>query len=110
MANVSTARKVGIVARVAARQLGRSRRVGALWQAGRVAAGHLGRVLSQLWLEVTGFVFLALAAIGGMALAREYRLYQAGQAPWGRVLLAVAFTLLFAWFGVSSFWRARRRR
>jgi hypothetical protein len=109
MANVSTARKVGIVARVAARQIGRSRRVGALLQAGRGVAVHFARILGQLWLEITGFVFLALAGIGGLALVREYRLYQAGKAASGRVLLAVCFTVVFAWFGVSSFWRARKR-
>ena len=72
MANaLTTARKVGIVARVAAQQLGRSRHVGAVLQAGRATAAHLGRVLGQLWLEVTGFVFLSLAGIGAVALVRE---------------------------------------
>ena len=110
MANVSTARKVGIVARVAAQQIGRSRHVGAVLQAGRATAAHLGRVLGQLWLEVTGFVFLALAGIGVMAVVREYTRYQAGKATVGRVILAVCFTAVFGWFGVSSFWRVRKRR
>jgi len=110
MANVSTARKVGIAARVAARQIGSSRRLGALLQAGRGVVAHLARVLGQLWLEVTGFIFLSLAGIGVVALVREYRLYQAGQATSGRVILAVCFTAVFAWFGLSSFWRVRKRR
>jgi hypothetical protein len=109
MANVSTARKVGIVARVAAQQIGRSRYVGAVRRAGRATAGHLGRVLGQLWLEVTGFVFLSLAGIGALALAREYTRYQAGKATVGRVILAVCFTAVFGWFGVSSFWRVRKK-
>ncbi|HVO80074.1 MAG TPA: hypothetical protein VMT28_05055 [Terriglobales bacterium] len=109
MADLSTARKVGIVARVAARQIGRSRRLGALWQASRDVAEQFGRVLRQLWLEVTGFVFLVIAAIGGTALVREYGLYQAGKTTFGRVILALCFTVVFAWFGVSSFWRVRKR-
>jgi len=42
-------------------------------------------------------------------LAREYSKYQAGHATAGRVLIAVGFTLAFAWFGVSSFWRVRKK-
>ena len=65
MQGVSTTRKLGIAARVAGRvisqQAGRSRTLGALTNAGRATATHCGRVLGQLWLEVTGFVFLALA-------------------------------------------------
>jgi hypothetical protein len=67
------------------------------------------RVLHQLWLEVTGFVFLAMAAVGAMAGFREYGRYQSGQATGpGRLVLAVCFTASFAWFGLSSFWRVRR--
>lgn len=110
MANVSTARKVGIVARVAAQQIGRSRYVGAVLQAGRATAGYLGQVLGQLWLEITGFVFLSLAGIGVVALVREFTRYQVGKATFGRVILAVCFTAVFGWFGLSSFWRVRKRR
>lgn len=109
MPHVSTLRKIGVITRVAARQAGRSRRLTALWGAAQATAASLGRVLHQLWLEVTGFVFLAIAVIGGFALAREYARYQAGTAPGGKVALAAIFTLTFAWFGISSFWRARRR-
>jgi hypothetical protein len=107
--NVSTLRKVGIVARVAGRQAGKSRIAGAILRGLRVTAGSFGRVLGILWLEVTGFVFLCLSGIGGMALAREYTKYQAGQAGSGRLVLAILFTATFAWFGVSSFWKARRK-
>jgi hypothetical protein len=109
MMNVSTLRKLGIIARVASRQAGKSRIVGAVWRGLRVTAASFWRVLGILWLEVTGFVFLCLSGIGGLALAREYTKYQAGQVGSGRVILAVCFTLTFAWFGVSSFWRARRK-
>jgi hypothetical protein len=69
----------------------------------------VGRVLHQLWLEVTGLVFLMMATSGGVALAHEYARYQAGKIGFGRVALAICFTATFAWFGVSSFWRVRQK-
>ncbi|HKS72864.1 MAG TPA: hypothetical protein VJQ82_06670 [Terriglobales bacterium] len=111
MANVEArARKLGIVARIAAQQLSRSRSFGAISRACKATASHTGRVLGQLWLEVTGFVFLCLAGIGGIAFVREFLRYQAGKATAGRVGLAIGFTLLFGWFGISSFWRVRKKR
>jgi hypothetical protein len=67
-------------------------------------------VLYQLWLEITGFVFLAFAVVGVVATSKEYSAYRLAKAAPGRVAAAALFTLVFAWFGVSSFWRARRRR
>jgi hypothetical protein len=109
VANVSTVRKLGVVARVAAQQAGRNRTVGALWRACQASFTSFGRVLHQLWLEVTGFVFLVLAIVGGLALAHEYTQYRAGIVGLRRVIMAICFTLLFAWFGVTSFWRVRRK-
>jgi hypothetical protein len=109
MANLSTARKLSILARVAAQQAGRTRHVGALMKAGRATAAHVGRVLHQLWLEVTGFVFLTLAFIGGTAMVREGLKYRAGETTLTRVVTAVCFTGLFGWFGLSSFWRVWKK-
>ena len=109
MVSVSTARKLSILARVAAQRAGRTRTFGAILQGGRALASHWGRVLGQLWLEVTGFVFLALAGIGGIAFMREYAAYHAGKPVAQRMLIATLFTLMFAWFGVSSFWRVRKK-
>jgi hypothetical protein len=109
--NVSTARKIGIVARVAAQQIGRSRTVAAVLSGVRATKRSLGRVLHQLWLEVAGFTFLALSGVGALAGLREYARYQGGRAAGpGRLILAACFTVSFAWFGLSSFWRARRKR
>jgi hypothetical protein len=110
MANLSTARKLSILARVAAQHAGRNQSFSAVLQGARTTAVHFGRVLHQLWLEVTGFVFLFLAAIGAGSLVREYARYHAGQTRWVRVLAAICFTLTFAWFGLSSFWRVRKKR
>jgi uncharacterized membrane protein YbhN (UPF0104 family) len=113
MSSVTTGRKLGIAARVAGRVISqharRSRSIAAVTRGARASASHFGRVLGQLWLEVTGFVFLALAGIGVIAFFREYARYQAGRATSSRVLLAVCFAGLFGWFGVSSFWRVRKR-
>ena len=110
MTNVSTARKLGIAARIAGQQVKRSRTYSAVLKGARATLGHFGSVLHQLWLEITGFVFLAFAGVGLVASAREYGAYHAGRGTSGHVALAAGFTVMFAWFGMSSFWRARNRR
>jgi hypothetical protein len=107
MANVSTARKLSILGRIALQHAGQTRTFGALMQAGRVTLSHVGRVLHVLWLEVTGFVFLGIATIVGFAFYHEYSQYAAGKIGPGRAWLAAGVSLMFAWFGLSSFWRAR---
>ena len=109
MVNVTRTRKAGMLARVAYKQVSRSRRYGAVMKALRTTTGHFRKVLGQLWLEVTGFVFLCLAAIGTMACIREYLRLQAGKSTSARVALAACFAVTFGWFGVSSFWRVRKR-
>jgi hypothetical protein len=109
VSKVSTARKLGVVGRVAARQAKQSRTVRAMTGAVSTTARACGRVLHQLWLEIAGVIFLLMAASGGMGLAREYAKYQAGRTGLGHVVVAICFTLTFAWFGANSFWRARRK-
>jgi len=65
--------------------------------------------MHQLWLEVTGTLFLAIAFFGALALVREYTKYHSGQTTAGRVAIAVAFTASFAWFGLTSFWKVKRK-
>lgn len=103
-------RKIRLVFRAAAQLLERSRTGSAVLAGIRATARSFGRVLHQLWLEVTGFMFLAIAVIGAMAGIREYGKYQSGHAAGpGRLALAVCFTVSFIWFGVSSFWRVKRK-
>jgi hypothetical protein len=68
----------------------------------------LRRVGKILWLEITGFLFLWLASVGGFACWREYQAYAAGKIGPGRAAIAGLFAFLFAYFGLSSFWRARK--
>ena len=105
MSKVSTAQKIGVVARVASQQARRSRVVRAATSAVTTTARAFGKVLHQLWLEVTGLVFLVMAAGGGAEVAHEYAKYQAGKVGFGRVAILICFTATFAWFGVSSFWK-----
>jgi hypothetical protein len=110
MPNVSTGRKLGIAARVASEQIKGSRTFGAVLSGVRATVGHFARVLRQLWHEITGFVFLVFAVFGASALVKEYLAYHAGRTGPNRMAVAAGFTLVFGWFGVSSFWRARKPR
>jgi|SRR5690242_21898967 hypothetical protein len=109
MASVSTARKISIGARIAAKHASRYRLVRATIAASRTTLASVGRVLHLLWLEITGFFFLAFAAIGAIALVNEYPKYQAGKIGPGKLVAAACFLVLFAYFGVTSFLRVRRK-
>jgi len=109
VSKVSTWRKVGVVARVAGQQAGRSRTYNAIMSATRATARSFGRVLHQLWLEVTGVLFLVMALSLGGAAFKEYGKYHAGQIGPGRAAAAACFALTFAWFGLTSFWRVKRK-
>jgi hypothetical protein len=103
-------RKAQLLYRAALEMVESSRTGRAVLAAVRATAKSFGHVVHQLWLEVTGFTFLAIAAVGAMAGVREYGKYHAGQATGpGRLLLAICFTASFGWFGLSSFWRIKRR-
>jgi hypothetical protein len=109
VSKVSNTQKLGVVARVAGQQARRSRTVRALGGAISAVGRSLGRVLHQLWLEVMGLLFLLMAFSGGVFLAREYAEYHARHTALWHVVIAICFTVTFAWFGVSSFWRARQK-
>jgi hypothetical protein len=109
VSKVSTARKLGVVARVAGQQAKRSRTMRAATQAVATTGRAFGKVLHQLWLEITGVIFLLMALSFAGASVKEYGKYHAGQASLGRVAVAICFTVAFGWFGVSSFWRVRKK-
>jgi len=95
--------------RVAGRKTGENRWVRAFYKAGSVTVRSVSRVLHVLWLEVTGLFFLALAFVGAAAAVREYHRRSGGAGSTGKMLLAATFALLFVYFGVSSFWRSRKK-
>ena len=105
-----TLNKIALIYRAAVSMIERSRIGKALLAGIGATVRSFGRVFHQLWLEVTGFTFLAIAGIGAMAGVREYGKFQSGHAAGpGRLVLAVCFTVSFAWFGLSSFWRGRKK-
>lgn len=110
MTNVSTARKLGLAARIAGEHVKQSRTFGAVLNGVRTTVSHFTGVLHQLWLEITGFVFLAFAGVGLVSSVREYVSCRAGHGNSTHLAAALGFTLMFAWFGATSFWRVRKRR
>jgi hypothetical protein len=105
------ARNLAAVWKTIVQLVSRSRTGAAVLKGIAATARSFGHVLHQLWLEVTGFTFLAIAGIGAISGFREYGKIQARQAAGpGRLILAICFTISFAWFGLTSFWRVRRRR
>jgi hypothetical protein len=110
MVQLSTGRKLGILARIAMNSAGRNRTLGAAMNGAKITGKHVGRVANVLWLEVTGFVFFAIGVISGLATFREYHRYQAGEIGVNRVVLAAVIAVMFAWFGASSFWRVKKKK
>ncbi len=95
--------------RVAGRKSGENRLVRAFYKAGTTTLRSIRHVLHALWLEVTGLLFLVLAVVGGGAAVRGYHRYAAGEEGLAKPALAAGFALVFTYFGVSSFWRSRKR-
>ncbi len=62
-------------------------------------------VLRQVWHEAIGFLFFVLAVVGISTTIREWH------AGFGHgVLLALIFTVMNVWFGITSFRSARKAR
>ncbi len=114
MAGMSSSRRRGFrwgwwgaaATHVGGNMVRKNRTVNALASAAQVALRSVSKVGHLLWLEVTGLFFVAFAAIGGLAAWHDYYKHKMYSA---RVGAEICFMVVFAWFGLSSFWRARRR-
>ena len=114
MAEMSSSRRRGFrwgwwgaaATHVGGNMVRKSRTVNALASAAQVALRSVSRVSQLLWLEVTGLFFVAFAAIGGLAAWHDYYKHKMFSV---RLWAALCFMVVFAWFGLSSFWRARRK-
>ncbi len=80
-----------------------------------LAVRHLGGAVRGVWntlhalfLEVMGFLFLAVAVWGGLWLLRAWREFQGSGEEVFKMAMVGAFVALMGGFGVSNFWRARR--
>lgn len=59
--------------------------------------------LRTLWNELIGFLFLSMGVVFGLSAFRSLR---AGDGF--RSFVSCSSAILMAWFGISSFWRARK--
>ncbi len=76
---------------------------GAFWQT-------VSHTLHLLFLEVSGVVFLTFTVVVAGAFLREWHKYTMHQSGVERVVVAGALSAMFFYFGLSSFWRASRKR
>jgi hypothetical protein len=109
VAEISTSQKWAIAGRLLGSRARKNRLLSSVSAGASAGWRSMSKVLFRLWHEVTGFVFLCLMVIGVSAIMREYQHYSL-KPEYGakRLVLAVGFTLMFGWFGVSSFWRSRK--
>jgi len=66
------------------------------------------RPMRVLWNEIIGFLFVVLAVIAMPSLIRAVRELDTPQGSMGRVILSGLFLGVMAYFGVTSFLKARR--
>ena len=66
------------------------------------------RPLRVLWHEVIGFIFIVLAVIFASSAIRNYRLLQSEEVSILRMIVSFFLPVLMAYFGITSFLRARR--
>jgi len=95
--------------RLAGRKAGENRWVRAIWAGASATLQSFTRVGKLLFLQITGVFFVFFGFAGGYAALREYHKWSTGHAGPGKFVLAAGFAVLFAWFGLSSFWRAGTR-
>lgn len=68
----------------------------------------ISRVLHLLFLQIVGLVFCLFAVSMAVRIPRAYRERLAGSGTQEFYLLSI-LSVVFLWFGLTSFWRARRR-
>jgi hypothetical protein len=66
------------------------------------------RPMHALWNEVIGFVFIVLAIWAAPSAWRNVRLVNGNSESFFKAAISVAFALLMAYFGISSFLKARK--
>jgi hypothetical protein len=66
------------------------------------------RPMRVLWHEIIGFLFIVLAVIFGSSAIRNYRLLKAEEISILRLAVSFFLPVLMAYFGITSFLRARR--
>lgn len=98
-----------VLGRMAMRHVSGSRLFRAGYAGVTATLRSVARVAHLLWLQVTGVFFCFFALIFAVRLPRAYVNHTAGTSPRYHFALLVCVTIMFTWFGISSFWRARKR-
>ena len=99
----------GAVGRVAFRQAGNSRFLRAGYTAAQTTLRSIRRILHLLFLQITGLFFCLFALGFASRIPRTYHEYLTGGHGLQRTGVLVALSLVFAWFGATSFWRSRAK-
>lgn len=76
---------------------------------GQAVWGPVARASGVLWLEVTGVFFGLFALTAAIEVWKRHRDYAAGGEGRQHLYFAVGMLVVFGWFTVSSFLRARKR-
>ena len=66
------------------------------------------RPMRVLWHEIIGFLFIVLAVIFGSSAIRNYRLLQTEEISLLKLAVSFFLPVLMAYFGITSFLRARK--
>ena len=74
---------------------------------GHVLPGII-RPMHALWNEVIGFIFIVLAIWAAPSAWRNVRLVDGNSDSLFKAVISVGFALLMAFFGISSFLKARK--
>jgi hypothetical protein len=74
---------------------------------GHVIPGVI-KPMRVMWNEIVGFIFLVLAGWVVPSVVRSARNLATGEDAFFRLVLSSAWVAIMAYFGISSFLRARR--
>jgi len=66
------------------------------------------RPLHALWHAVIGFLFLIFAVVAAFYVVRAVRAFEGDMEGLFRIVMPGLFGLVMGYFGISSFWRARK--
>lgn len=107
-----TVAKAAFVARNARSTLDRTaakkgRLMGAILAGGKTIVVSFLRTMYVLWLQVTGLIFVVFAVMGASALAMQYK--KDHFADRHRLYITILFIGVCAWFGLVSFFRAKKK-
>ena len=75
----------------------------------RTTAQAVGRVMHILFLQIVGIFFCIFALGFAVRIPHAYQEQMASHPGREKTILLISLCILFAWFGASSFWRARAK-